>query len=156
MMLPINQPLGIDQCNCFAMRKAARQISRFYDAHLESSGLRITQFLTLAALNELGSAAVSALAERLDIERTAMGKMVDFLQRDGLVTIKPSPTDGRSRLIELTEKGGRLHKKAGPLWRKAQREFKRLNGAKRVAALRQGLAEMTVGDAATDYQSLLS
>ena len=149
-MLPINQPVGIDQCNCFAMRKAARQISRFYDAHLESSGLRITQFLTLAALNELGSAAVSALAERLDIERTAMGKMVDFLQRDGLVTIKPSPTDGRSRLIELTEKGGRLHKKAAPLWQKAQQEFNRLNGAKRVTALRQGLVEMIAGDAATD------
>jgi hypothetical protein len=48
-MPPINQSLGIDQCNCFAMRKAARQISRFYDAHLESSGLRITQFLTLVS-----------------------------------------------------------------------------------------------------------
>jgi DNA-binding MarR family transcriptional regulator len=147
-VLQINQPLGIDQCNCFAMRKAARQISRFYDAHLESSGLRITQFLTLAALNELGSAAVSALAERLDIERTAMGKMAEFLERDGLVRIKPSPTDGRSRLIELTEKGNRLLRKAASLWRVAQRQFKQLNGAKRVTALRQGLAEMTVGDVA--------
>ena len=145
-MQQINQLLGIDQCNCFIIRKAARRISRFYDAHLESSGLRITQFLTLAALNELGSAAVSALAERLDIERTAMGKMVEFLQRDGLVTIKPSPTDGRSRLIELTGKGGRLHKKAAPLWEKAQRDFKQLNGAKRVIELRRGLAEMTVDD----------
>jgi DNA-binding MarR family transcriptional regulator len=145
-MLRINRPLEIDQCNCFAMRKAARRISRFYDVHLEPSGLRITQFLTLAALNELGSTAVSALAERLDIERTAMGKMVEFLHRDGLVTIKPSPTDGRSRLIELTEKGGRLHKKAAPLWEGAQRQFKQLNGAKRVTALRQGLAEMTVGE----------
>ena len=61
-MQPINQPLGIDQCNCFALRKAARRITRFYDAHLEPSRLRITQFLTLAALNELGSAAVGALA----------------------------------------------------------------------------------------------
>ena len=145
-MPPIKRSLGIDQCHCFAMRKAARQISRFYDAHLEASGLRITQFLTLAVLNELGGAAVSALAERLDIERTAMGKMVEFLQRDGLVTIKPSPTDGRSRLIELTEKGGRLHKKAAPLWEKAQRQFKQLNGAKRVIELRRGLAEMTVDD----------
>ena len=147
-MQQINQPLGIDQCNCFTIRKAARRISRFYDAHLESSGLRITQFLTLAALNELGSAAVSALAERLDIERTAMGKMVEFLQRDGLVTIKPSPTDGRSRLIELTEKGSRLHKKAAPLWEEAQRHLKQLNGAKRVTALRQELAEMIVSDVA--------
>jgi len=143
-MLQINQPLGIDQCNCFAIRKAARQISRFYDAHLEPSGLRITQFLTLAALNELGIAAVGALAERLDIERTAMGKMAEFLQRDGLVMIKPSPIDGRSRLIELTEKGDRVHKKAVPLWRAAQRQFKQLNGAKRVTALRQGLAEIKI------------
>jgi DNA-binding MarR family transcriptional regulator len=145
-MEQINQPLGIDQCNCFAMRKAARQISRFYDAHLERSGIRITQFLTLAALNQLGSAAVSALAERLDIERTAMGKMVEFLQRDGLVTIKPSPTDGRSRLIELTEKGRRLHKRAAPLWEEAQRQFNQLNGAKRVNELRRELAEMRIDD----------
>ena len=146
MMQQIDQPLRIDQCNCFAMRKAARQISRFYDAHLEPSGVRITQFLTLTALSQLGSAAINALAERLDIERTAMGKMVDFLQRDGLVTIKPSPTDGRSRLIELTEKGRHLQKKAAPLWEEAQRQFKHLNGATRITALRQRLAEMTVGD----------
>ena len=147
-MQQINQPLGIDQCNCFAMRKAARQITRFYDAYLERSGIRITQFLTLAALNQLGSAAVSALAERLDIERTAMGKMVEFLQRDGLVTIKPSPTDGRSRPIELTEKGSRLRKKAAPLWEEAQRQFNQLNGAKRVNELRRELAEVKVDDGA--------
>src|SRR6201995_73275 len=145
-MQTINQPLGIDQCNCFALRKAARRITRFYDAHLEPARLRITQFLTLAALNELGSAAVGALAEQLDIERTAMGKMVEFLERDGLVTIEPSPTDGRSRLIELTEKGGRLHKKALPLWQEAQLKFEQLNGVKRVVGLRRGLAEMKVGE----------
>jgi len=56
-MPPVNQPLGIDQCNCFAMRKASRQMSRFYDAHLEPTGLRITQFLTLAAFPGPGIAA---------------------------------------------------------------------------------------------------
>src|SRR5579859_1929175 len=106
-MPSVGQPLGIDQCNCFAIRKANRQISRFYDAHLEPAGLRITQFLTLAALNEVGSAPINALSERLDIERTAMGKMVGFLERDGLVSINSSPADRRSRLIELTEEGRR-------------------------------------------------
>jgi len=145
-MMPVTKPLGIDQCNCFAMRKANRQISRFYDAHLEPVGLRITQFLTLSALNELGSAGVNALAEQLDIERTAMGKMVGFLERDGLAKIRPSPTDGRSRLIELTDAGRRLHDKAAPLWQRAQREFEQLNGAKNVAALRGALRDMVVGD----------
>jgi len=105
-----------------------------------------TQFLTLAALDEVGSAAVNALAERLDIERTAMGKMVGFLERDGFVTIRPSPTDGRSRLVELTEKGRRLHDRAAPLWREAQREFEQLNGVENVTALREGLRGVVVGD----------
>ena len=144
--MPVTRPLGINQCNCFAMRKANRQISRFYDAHLEPIGLRITQFLTLSALNELGSAGVNALAEQLDIERTAMGKMVGFLERDGLVKVRPSPTDGRSRLVELTDAGRRLHDKAAPLWQRAQREFEQLNGAKNVAVLRGALRDMAVGD----------
>jgi DNA-binding MarR family transcriptional regulator len=143
-MQSVSQPLGIDQCNCFAMRKANRQISRFYDAHLEPAGLRLTQFLTLAALNEVGSTPVNALAERLDIERTAMGKMVGFLERDGLVRIQPSPTDGRSRVIELTEAGRRLHDEAAPLWGEAQRQFAQLNGANNVAALRGALSSMVV------------
>ncbi|MGY3484755.1 DNA-binding MarR family transcriptional regulator [Bradyrhizobium sp. USDA 4011] len=144
--MPVSKPLGIDQCNCFAMRKANRQISRFYDAHLEPAGLRITQFLTLAALNEVGSATVNALAERLDIERTAMGKMAGFLEHDGLAKIRPSPTDGRSRLIELTDAGRRLHDKASPLWQAAQQEFEKLNGTKNVVALRGALRNMVVGD----------
>jgi len=144
-MQPVSQPLGIDQCNCFAMRKANRQISRFYDAHLAPAGLRLTQFLTLAALNEVGSTPINALAERLDIERTAMGKMVGFLERDGLVRIQPSPTDGRSRVIELTEAGRRLHDEAVPLWNEAQRQFAQLNGADNVAALRHALSSMVVG-----------
>ncbi|WP_175970213.1 MarR family winged helix-turn-helix transcriptional regulator [Burkholderia sp. BCC0322] len=145
-MLPVNQPLGIDQCNCFTVRKASRQITRLYDSHLEPSGLRITQFLTLAALCEVGSTPVNALAERLDIERTAMGKMVGFLERDGFVTIKPSPTDGRSRLVELTEEGRRLHERAAALWQEAQRAFEQLNGVDNVTALRKGLKGVVVGD----------
>lgn len=148
-MLLANQPLGIDECNCNALRKASRQITRFYDAHLEPTGLRVTQFLTLATLNEVGSAGVNALAERLDIERTAMGKMLGFLERDGLINIRPSPTDGRSRLVELTQKGRRLHAEASPLWREAQRQFEQLNGTQNVTQLRRGLREMVVGDAAT-------
>jgi DNA-binding MarR family transcriptional regulator len=143
----MNQPLGIDQCDCFASRKAARQITRFYDAYLEPAGLRITQFLTLAALSETGSVAVNALAERLDIERTAMGKMLGSLERDGLITIHPSPVDGRSRLVGLTEEGRRKHAEAAPLWLEAQRRFRQLNGAENVATLRKRLANMTFGDA---------
>lgn len=148
-MLTANQPLAIDQCTCSAMRKASRQITRFYDSHLEPSGLRVTQFLILAALDEAGGATVNTLAERLDIERTAMGKMAGFLERDGYVTITPSPTDGRVRIIQLTDQGHRLHKEAEPLWQKAQSEFVARNGSLNIDALRKGLDGIDVGNPAT-------
>jgi DNA-binding MarR family transcriptional regulator len=150
-MVSVNQPLGIDQCNCFAARKASRQISRLYDTYLEPTGIRITQFLTLAALGEVGSATVNALAERLDIERTAMGKMVGFLERDGFVTIKPSSTDRRSRLIELTDEGRSLHDRASPLWQQAQQKFEELNGVENVSALREGMRGLVIGDIKTGF-----
>ncbi|RQR44750.1 MarR family transcriptional regulator [Burkholderia sp. Bp9140] len=146
-----SQPIGVDQCNCFTVRKAARQISRLYDAHLQPSGLRITQFLILATLNERESASVNALAERLDIERTAMGKMVGVLERDGFVTMRPSPEDGRIRIVELTPDGTTLFERAAPLWREAQQRFSTLNGAENVDALRHSLVEMKVG---TDAPSI--
>jgi DNA-binding MarR family transcriptional regulator len=131
------------------MRKASRQITRLYDSHLEPVGLRITQFLMLAALGEADGATINVLAERLDIERTAMGKMIGFLERDGFVTSKPSASDGRVRIVQLTEEGRQLHKKAEPLWERAQQEFQELNGAANVAALRQGLRQIAVGDLPT-------
>lgn len=143
-MLPENQPIGVDQCNCFTVRKAARQISRLYDAYLQPSGLRITQFLILATLNEQRSASVNALAERLDIERTAMGKMIGFLERDGFVKMRPSPTDGRIRIVELTPEGTDLFERGAPLWREAQHHFSVMNGPKNVAVLRRSLSQMKV------------
>lgn len=137
---------GIDDCACNVMRRASRQITRFYDAQLAPTGLRITQFLTLAALSQEGSVAVNALAERLDVERTAMGKMIGFLARDGLIRLRRSPTDGRSRLVELTEKGRRRCTDAMPLWFDAQRRFEQLNGAWNVAELLRGLRRITVGE----------
>ncbi|MGO4502646.1 MULTISPECIES: MarR family winged helix-turn-helix transcriptional regulator [unclassified Dyella] len=148
-MSPARSPIGVDQCHCFAMRKAARQISRLYDSHLQPTGLRITQFLILAALNQEQGVSINDLAERLDTERTAMGKMVGVLERDGFVRLRPSPTDGRSRLVELTPDGKDLFEQAAPLWREAQRQFSDMNGAKDVRALRQGLSGMKTGDLAT-------
>jgi DNA-binding MarR family transcriptional regulator len=135
--------VSIEQCNCFTARKAARQITRLYDAHLQPTGLRLTQFLMLAVLNRMQSAAVNELADRLDVESSAMGKMAGFLERDGLVAIHPSPTDGRSRVVSLTEAGARRFEQATPLWQEAQRKFSEMNGADKVDALRQELQSLT-------------
>ncbi|MNG18012.1 hypothetical protein D3C84_1020380 [compost metagenome] len=75
-----------------------------------------------------------------------MGKMTGLLERDGLISISPSPSDARSRLVKLTEAGRDLFERTAPLWEEAQRQFEQLNGTEQVSSLRQGLAAMVVGD----------
>jgi DNA-binding MarR family transcriptional regulator len=71
--------------------------------------------------------------------------MLGFLERDSLVKIQPSPTDGRSRIIELTHQGQALFETAEPLWREAQRQFEQINGTENARALRAELTDMVVG-----------
>jgi DNA-binding MarR family transcriptional regulator len=136
--------LEIDQCNCFAVRKAARRISRLYDDLFQPTGLRITQFLILAVLAKVSGASVNELAERLDLERTAMGKTLGPLERDGLIRIEPSAVDGRSRVVKLTSKGNRIFQDASPLWKQAQQQLAESNGARWMGALRSSLSEIKV------------
>lgn len=140
------RPPKASQCWCFTVRKAARQISRFYDAHLQPAGLRSTQFLTLLELNEVACATMLELADRLDIEPTAIGKMTATLEKDGLVSIRRSPTDGRSRIVQLTDEGRAVFERATPLWREAQRRFEDLVDTDKLAVLRPGFAPLA-GDA---------
>jgi DNA-binding MarR family transcriptional regulator len=66
----------------------------------------------------------------------------------GFVRIEPSPTDARSRIVELTPEGRALHDRAALLWSEAQRQFSEQNGAENVGALRRRLTEMKVDDGA--------
>jgi len=143
-MEPAERRSEVDQCNCFAIRKAARRISRLYDNLLQPTGLRITQFLVLAMLAEVGRATVNGLGERLDLERTAMGKTLGPLERDGLVRIVPSRTDGRVRVVTLTREGRRAFVEVRPLWREAQQRLAALNGEQWIGALRSDLTNMKV------------
>jgi DNA-binding MarR family transcriptional regulator len=136
--------LEIDQCSCFTLRKAARRVSRLYEDILQPTGLRITQFLILAVLAKVSGASVNELAERLDLERTAMGKTLGPLERDGLIRIESSPVDGRSRVVKLTSKGNRIFQNAYPLWKQAQEQLAESNGARWIAALRSNLSEIKV------------
>ena len=97
--------MTLERCNCMALRKAARRVSNFYDSVLAPSGLRTTQYSILALLSEVGEVSINDLARHLDLDRTTTGKNLRPLRVARLVKIAPSPDDGRSRLVTLTEGG---------------------------------------------------
>ena len=66
--------LGPDDCNCLAVRQAARHITQFYDQHLAPFYLRTTQFSILARLKRLGPMTINALADELVMDRATLGR----------------------------------------------------------------------------------
>ena len=139
-----NAKLGIRDCNCAALRRAARRISNFYDGELAPSGLRATQFAILALVNEMEQASVNNVAERLGLDRTTAGKNLRPLEKAGLISVTSSKSDARQHVISLTKTGHAALKQALPLWRRAQTRFETANGTVKAAQLRTMLRDLKV------------
>jgi DNA-binding MarR family transcriptional regulator len=129
-------PLATQDCNCFALRSAARHISQFYDHFLAPAGLRTSQFSILAKLKRLGPMTINALAENMVMDRTTLGRNVLPLERDGLIAIAPSAADRRAKELRLTKAGEKRLQQALTAWSHAQERFETSFGAKRATELR--------------------
>src|ERR1700730_8328049 len=137
---------GPDDCNCLAVRQAARHITQFYDQFLAPSGLRTTQFSILAKLRLLGPMTINALAANLVMDRTTLGRNILPLERDGLIAVEKGSRDRRSKVVQLTEAGAAGFRGAAKGWTQAQRQFEAAFGAKRTVDLRALLAAVVATD----------
>ena len=128
---------GPEDCNCLAVRQAARHITQFYDQLLAPSGLRTTQFSMLAKLRRLGPMTINALAAEMVMDRTTLGRNILPLQRHGLITIKSAASDRRAKELRLTKAGENRLRQAFEGWSKAQARFEAAFGEDRAADLRE-------------------
>jgi len=114
----------------------------FYDAALEPSGLRSTQYAMLTEIHRRGQAApsIGELAEALVMDQSTIGQNLRPLQRDGLVTLERDEVDRRSRRVRLTPVGRSRVADARPLWLAAQEKFENGFGRRAAAELRNVLA----------------
>jgi DNA-binding MarR family transcriptional regulator len=141
---------GPGDCNCLAVRQAARHITQFYDGLLAPSGLRTTQFSILAKLRQLGPMPITALAQQMVMDRTTLGRNILPLERDGLIAVEPDKRDKRSKMLRLTEAGAARFRAATKAWVQAQTQFETAFGAERTAAMRALLHAVAATDLATE------
>src|SRR3546814_19389843 len=94
---------GGSVCTCFKLRRAARRVTQLYDRHLQPTGLRITQFGLLARLR-VEPLQMTALAERMGMDRTTLTRNLRPLERLGYVTVDPGE-DRRTRTVAITSEG---------------------------------------------------
>jgi DNA-binding MarR family transcriptional regulator len=121
-----------EECNCFAVRAAARHVTQSYDQFLAPTGLRTTQFSILAKLKRKGPLTINALAEATVMDRTTLGRSILPLERDGLIRVEPAASDRRAKDLHLTKAGEKRFLAALKRWSAAQARFDTVFGAKRV------------------------
>jgi len=137
-----------EDCNCLALRQAARHVTQFYDAFLLPAALRTTQFSILAKLRRLGPMTINALAAEMVMDRTTLGRNIRPLQRDGLIAVAPGHTDRRRKEVRLTDLGHERLRAAVAGWNEAQNRFDAVFGAARAADLRELLQVVSASDLA--------
>jgi DNA-binding MarR family transcriptional regulator len=148
-----NSELRPEDCNCFVVRSAARHVTQLYDQFLAPVGLHVTQFSILAMLKRLGPTTINALAKAMVMDRTTLGRNVLPLERDGLIRIEASATDGRAKLLLLTKTGEKRLQGGREAWEQAQRRFDNRFGAKRAVDFRAILHAVVASDFAADFRN---
>ncbi|WP_299479531.1 MarR family transcriptional regulator [uncultured Roseibium sp.] len=79
---------------------------------IEPLGIVPGQFPALLALWQQDGQTQKELVEKLDIEQATMANTLNRMERDGLVVRKDHPTDGRAKIVYLTEKARSIREEA--------------------------------------------
>ncbi len=113
---------GTGYCASLNFRRTARAVTRWYDAAMQDSGMRSTQFAILVGIAKKQPIAIGALGEILMIDQTTLTRSLRLLQKEGLIETSKRLAM-RRRFLEMTPKGERALARALPYWRKTQADF---------------------------------
>ncbi|MBP1179427.1 MarR family winged helix-turn-helix transcriptional regulator [Methylobacterium sp. PvR107] len=110
------------------------------------TGRGLDQYSILAKVERHGEPSVQQLAALLVMDRSTLGHLLRPLERRGLLTVRPSTSDGRKRVLALTSEGSALLGSARPLWRSAEEGFEASSGQDEAAGLKNLMRQVTTTD----------
>jgi len=128
-----------DRCLCLHVQRAARALARRFDEELRPFDLTNGQFSLLMSLNRPEPPPMGPVASLLAMDRTTLTAALKPLERRGLVSIGNDPSDRRSRVLILTEKGRNLLARALPVWKSTHEKIESLDPAIDWESLRRNL-----------------
>jgi DNA-binding MarR family transcriptional regulator len=134
--------LPVLPCACANLRRTARAVTRMYNQELRATGLVLTQFTLLMALNLTGETTQGDLGKLLALDTTSLTRMLRLLTKSGWIGVKAGD-DRRQRLLRLTPSGRQKFLQSRPHWERAQRRLQGGLGEPRWSQLGGLLAEVT-------------
>jgi DNA-binding MarR family transcriptional regulator len=134
--------LPVLPCACANLRRTARAVTRMYNQELRATGLELTQFTLLMALNLTGETTQGNLGKLLALDTTSLTRMLRPLTKRGWIGVKIGD-DRRQRLLRLTPSGRQKLEQSRPHWEQAQRRLQRGLGEPNWTRMGGLLAEVT-------------
>jgi MarR family transcriptional regulator for hemolysin len=97
----------------FLLITAGRLLRARFERALEQAQLEVTpgEARALVLLRLLGSVRQNALATALSVEPMTLVGYLDRLQKQGLISRQPDPSDGRAKLLAMTDAGRALERR---------------------------------------------
>mgnify|MGYP001979725555 CR=1 FL=1 len=113
----------LSTCLVLSTIRAARALTRRYDARLRDYGVTLAQFMVMGSIRDRADRTLSEHAERIAMDRTTLSRNLDLLERKGLAR-KDAGGAGNARRCALTPEGEALLDRLMPVWRDAQAEMR--------------------------------
>jgi DNA-binding MarR family transcriptional regulator len=106
------------------------------------SDIRVTHGCVFGNIDPEGTR-LTELAARARMTKQSVGEVTSDLEQRGYVERVPDPSDGRAKIIRLTERGRAAQALGVGLIDEIEQEWAERFGAERVAALREALEAIT-------------
>jgi DNA-binding MarR family transcriptional regulator len=121
-------------CTNFKLHRLARQLSQHYDAEVRKAGLKTSQYSLLSHVERLGPMRPVDLATAMGMTASTLSRNLQVLMQAGYVA-QDAGSDGRSRLVSITEAGSAKRAEAQRHWKTAQMALNARLGNAQVVAL---------------------
>ena len=107
------------------IRRLHQQSTAVFQTRTQEAGFDLTsvQFAALDAVAQQPGIDQANLAATIGFDRATIGGVVDRLEQKGLMQRSVSPSDRRSRVLQLTEDGQELLASCGPVVADLQSEI---------------------------------
>ena len=139
--------IGPLPCTGGRLRKLTRRMTSFYEQHLRTVGLKLSQYSVLMSVSTEPQSLLK-LAAHLEMDRTTLTRSLKSLIDSGWIA-EVASDDARQRMLVLTVSGKRFRDEAQQVWRDAQLALEEQLGREFVAdlnaQLERALAQLKPG-----------
>ncbi len=103
------EPVLLETIIPYLINRLAYKMNRDLNADLQRHGLHISHWRVLSVLDSRPASSINDLADYAMIEQSTLSRLLDKMERDGLLERERAHSDGRVRNVSLTQKGRRTY-----------------------------------------------